>query len=607
MDPDPASINYVDDENGFRRFVRWNQWALACAIALALVGVLVTTPSEWQRYLQLAFLVCVLLVSRWQERFSLKRSIAVLAVGVWLLSSAAMLQFAGIYSANVVAYPFTIAMAGWVLGRAWLIGMTGVTVIFIAAVGFAEAMGYFHSAPRVSPTLAVASIVPVILVTSFLTYSARQSLFNSRNRAIRLSEDLALQNVEVARRERDLTLLLNNVPAAVASFDAQWHLLRCNQRYADLFGRNPDEIVGMRISDYVPQLALEQLRTHWERALQSTPQRYRRFHVHPLTSAVTWLDVEVMPEMSYGAVKGLYAVLVDVTDKVQAEAEIRMLNEELELRVKKRTDELAKTMETLHESREELGRSQARATLAAMIASVSHELSTPIGNSVLVASTLSDLSRQMQQQMDSGQMRKSTLLELNRTLHEGSHMLQRNLARAETLLKNFKQVSADQASEQRRTFDLAEVVDEVFSSVAPSHKNSPHRVTHTIDRGILMDSFPGPLGQVVINLINNAFMHAFEGVAAGVMRISVARKPTEIQLQFTDNGNGIAADVLLHLFEPFFSTKIGRGGTGLGLSIVESIVRKTLGGSMQVRSVVGQGTTFEVSLPLIAPHPSLAL
>jgi PAS domain S-box-containing protein len=595
------SISYMEDDEGFRRFVRWNQWALALAITVAFVGILVSTPSEWQRYGQLMFLSSVLVVSHWQARSSLRRAVAVLAVGVWLMSSAAVLQYAGVYSANVVAYPFTIALAGWVLGRRWLVGITGLTVVFIAAVGYAEVLGYFQSTPRISPILAVTSITPVILVTSFLAYSARQSLFASRNRAVRLSEDLALQIDQVASREHDLEQLLNNVPAAVASFDAQSHLRRCNQRYADLFAKSPQEIVGRSINDYVPPLALEQLREHWDRVFQGAPQRYRRFNVHPVTSAVTWLDVEVTPEFQDGKVIGLYAVLVDVTAKVQAEAEIRMLNEELELRVRRRTDELAKTMQTLHDSREELVRSQAKATLSALVASVSHELSTPIGNAVLVASALTDLARDLQQQLDTGQVRKSSLTALNRTLQEGGSMLQRNLERAETLLKNFKQVSADQASEQRRSFDLAEVVKEVVASLGPSHKNSPHRVLLDVPSGIVMDSYPGPLGQVVINLINNAYMHAFEHCEAGVLTVSVLRRDSQVEMKFADNGSGISSDVLLHLFEPFYSTKIGRGGTGLGMSIVDSIVRKTLGGSMHVDSVVGQGSTFTVTLPLSAP------
>jgi signal transduction histidine kinase len=208
----------------------------------------------------------------------------------------------------------------------------------------------------------------------------------------------------------------------------------------------------------------------------------------------------------------------------------------------------------------------------------------------------------LQQQLQDNQLKRSTLNELNTSLNEGSRLLLSNLARAETLLKNFKQMSADQASEQRRTFDLEEVVSEVVASLSPSLKRQPHRIVLEMSAGITMDSLPGPLGQVVINLINNAYMHAFEGRDAGVLTIGAQDEGDSVTLRFADNGVGIAPEVLASLFEPFFSTKIGHGGTGLGMSIVEGIVRKTLGGNMTVQSVVGQGTSFEVRIPKQAPN-----
>jgi signal transduction histidine kinase len=281
---------------------------------------------------------------------------------------------------------------------------------------------------------------------------------------------------------------------------------------------------------------------------------------------------------------------------------VQTLNTELEARVAKRTAELARAMEHLQESREELVRSQAKATLSALVASVTHELSTPIGNSILIASSLADHSRDLARQIETSQLKKSTLTSLNGALDDGSQMLMRNLARADNLLKNFKQVSADQASEQRRRFDLREVVAEVVASLNPSLKNQPHRIVQDIAPGIVMDSLPGPLGQVVINVINNAYLHAFEGRKDGVLTIRASDSADTVQLRFEDNGVGMSQEVLLHLFEPFYSTKIGQGGSGLGMSIVESIVRKTLGGSLHVQSAPGSGTTIEVQLPKSAPE-----
>jgi signal transduction histidine kinase len=223
---------------------------------------------------------------------------------------------------------------------------------------------------------------------------------------------------------------------------------------------------------------------------------------------------------------------------------------------------------------------------------------------VLLASTFADLARQLDRQLETDQMRKSDLVKLSSTLAEGGQILERNLERANVLLRNFRQVSADQASEQRRNFDLATVVAEVLSSMAPSLRKMPHKVIQSIPSGILMDSHPGPLGQVLINLINNACLHAFDDRSDGLVSISAAADDKQVVLVVEDNGRGIAPEALAHLFRPFYSTKVGQGGTGLGMTIVDNIVSKTLGGKVQVHSELGKGTRIEIVLPLTSPPVS---
>ena len=87
------------------------------------------------------------------------------------------------------------------------------------------------------------------------------------------------------------------------------------------------------------------------------------------------------------------------------------------------------------------------------------------------------------------------------------------------LVRNFKQVAADQASEQRRHFELLGVVKEVLDTLAPSLRRFPHQVSHTIPAAVMLDSFPGALGQVLINVINNAYLHAFEDREVGHVHI----------------------------------------------------------------------------------------
>lgn len=273
----------------------------------------------------------------------------------------------------------------------------------------------------------------------------------------------------------------------------------------------------------------------------------------------------------------------------------------LELRVAERSAELESIQSKLRQSQENLIRSEAKATLSTLVASVSHDLGTPLGNGMIMASTLTDEARQLQQKIDNGQIKRSDLAQFLLTLNEGTALIQRNLERASALLKNFRQVAADQASEQRRSFDLATTIEEIIGSLAPTLKHQPHKVVSNIPAGICMDSYPGPLGQVVINLINNAFLHAFEGRSDGLLEISAAIDGNTVCLRFADNGVGIPPENLEKIFNPFFSTKINQGGTGLGMSIVQNLVKHTLGGTIAVDSTPGHGAVFIINLPLSSP------
>ena len=279
--------------------------------------------------------------------------------------------------------------------------------------------------------------------------------------------------------------------------------------------------------------------------------------------------------------------------------EVKYLNVHLEKRVAERTQELESALERLQESQENLASSEAKATLSTLVASVSHELGTPIGNSMMASSSLGDQAREFQKLVDDGTLKRSDLSRFLVTLGQGTDMIQQNLRRASDLLKNFQQVAADQASEQRRVFDLRRAVSEILHTLTPSLKRHTHRIELMIPEGIQMDSQPGPLGQVVINMINNAYLHAFEGRNDGVFTISAIAQDGRVTLSFADNGAGIAPENIEKLFLPFFSTKIGKGGTGLGMAIVRNLVTKNLEGSIIVQSELGKGSRFDVELPLV--------
>lgn len=301
----------------------------------------------------------------------------------------------------------------------------------------------------------------------------------------------------------------------------------------------------------------------------------------------------------------------DVTDKRRIENEILELNATLEQRVIERTEELqqaneelAYTLETLNKAQEELVRSEKLAALGSLVAGIAHELNTPIGNSLMVASTLVDQTRAMTADYSkSNSIRRSTLEGYISDAGRAGDILMRNLQRAADLVTGFKQVAVDQTSSQRRKFSVAEVVSEIMLTLWPTLKKTSFIVRQKIPDALVMDSYPGPLGQVITNLVNNALLHGFEGRRSGNVSISAQHGSDGwMELTVTDDGVGIPPANLNRIFDPFFTTKLGAGGSGLGLNITHNIVTGILGGRLRVQSELGIGSTFILSLPLVAPQ-----
>ena len=242
------------------------------------------------------------------------------------------------------------------------------------------------------------------------------------------------------------------------------------------------------------------------------------------------------------------------------------------------------------------------AALGSLVAGVAHELNTPIGNSLMMASTMLAKTEELIKNLEQRSIRRTELDTYLSQSQEASVLIMRGLNNAADLVQSFKQVAVDQTTAQRRSFDLQQVCHEIVATVKNQVKRSGHIVEFDVPEGILMDSYPGPLGQVISNLINNALLHAFDQRKGG--RIVLAARTVaggRVHIHFKDNGAGIREENLKRIFDPFFTTKMGQGGSGLGLSISYNIVTSILNGQILVQSVVGGGSTFTLDLPLVAP------
>jgi two-component system NtrC family sensor kinase len=110
---------------------------------------------------------------------------------------------------------------------------------------------------------------------------------------------------------------------------------------------------------------------------------------------------------------------------------------------------------------------------------------------------------------------------------------------------------------------------------------------------------PSQIQQVVLNLVLNA-TEATQGKTDRRVTVSTARGDGVVLLHVSDNGEGILPENLAKIFDPFFTTKPEGKGVGLGLAVSYGII-EAHGGDIEVKSTVGEGTTFTVSLPLVPP------
>ncbi|HEX2253105.1 MAG TPA: ATP-binding protein [Thermoanaerobaculia bacterium] len=352
----------------------------------------------------------------------------------------------------------------------------------------------------------------------------------------RLDEVVALQSYNEG--------IIESSPAGIAVVDDAGRIASANLGFAALAGRERQEILGRPLADVLPvempvegcgplEAAFEDALGH-ERHLQVSCARFER-----------------RGEERLGG--GRILVFHDVTERVHME---RALIEQ---------DRLA--------------------ALGYMAAGVAHEVNTPLTGissyaQMLLAETPEDDPR-----------------------HEMLRKVERQTFRASKIVNNLLEFARNRSGEMVAV-DLAEVVDECLELLRERLVKRGVRVRWQRPEGAALAACtvtgePGELQQVVTNLVLNAHDALEQG---GELTVELVRGAADghddgrVRLTVADDGPGVAPQVAGRIFEPFVTTRLGRGGTGLGLAISHEIVRHH-GGDLTVDSIPGEGARFTLALP----------
>lgn len=326
----------------------------------------------------------------------------------------------------------------------------------------------------------------------------------------------------------------------------------------------------------------------------------RRLKADPVLCDIPVIFLSAQYEMD-DKVRGFQCGAVDFIGKPYQTEEV-LARVQAHIRLARTQKALKETLEELRNARAEVARNERMAAMGALVAGVAHELNTPLGNSVLIASTLEDRARAFGAQIGAG-VRRSDLENFAADTAKAAGLLLRSLHKSSGLVESFKQVAVDQSNERRSQFELADLVMQALQPLKAGLASDGIGLETDVPRGLELDSYSRPVAHILQQLVRNAQLHAFGamGSAGGAIQVHAAtQEDGQLRLEVHDNGCGIAPGTLERIFDPFFTTRMGTGTGGLGLHVVHNLLSHVLGGQVSVESAPG-ATCFRITLPLTAP------
>lgn len=375
---------------------------------------------------------------------------------------------------------------------------------------------------------------------------------------------------ELKESEARYRAIVSDQTELICRFDPDGRLTFVNNAYCNCFEVNREEIIGTNFLPHIYEEDIDIVRGHLTGLDMANPVRTIEHRVVLSDGEIRWQQWTARAIFDeHWHIVEYQAVGRDITDLKLTQESLLEAQRELEQRVTERTAELENTYGQLLHA-EKLG------AVGRLSASIAHEFNNPLFGILNVLN---------------GIRNRAVLDEIDAQLVD---MAVKECHRMKTLIQNLQSFNRPSAGIINRV-DLHETMDNVLLLARKELKNRRISVERHYSEALpCILAVPDQLKQVVLNLVGNA-CDACEG--GGCIRITTEIHGDRVALHFSDTGVGIEPENLERIFEPFFTTKPEVKGTGLGLSVSYGIIKRH-GGSIEVRSEPGKGSTFTITLPV---------
>jgi two-component system NtrC family sensor kinase len=286
----------------------------------------------------------------------------------------------------------------------------------------------------------------------------------------------------------------------------------------------------------------------------------------------------------------------------------RLLNE-----LRRRTQDLGRSLENLRSAQDRLVQTEKLASLGQLTAGIAHEIKNPLN----FVNNFAALSAELTDELDEALLPAPLDQKMRGEVGELTHMLKSNLEkvvqhgkRADSIVKNML-LHSRESSGERRESDLNALVRESLNLAYHGARAERSDFNISLEQDLdpdagVIEVYPQELTRALLNLISNGFyaavrrkMESHDETFEPVLIAATKNAGNVVEIRIRDNGTGIAAEVREKMFNPFFTTKPTGEGTGLGLSMAHDIVVKQHGGRIDVQTEPGSFTEFIITLPRV--------